>query len=214
MSKTLYVMSDGTLKRRHNTLLIEHKDEQSRYIPVETLEEIMVMGEVTLNKSLLEFLTQQRITMHFFNRYGYYAGTYYPREHRNSGPVLLAQAACCSNPEKRRALAVSFVTGAIANMRRVVGYYQRRWDDLEAEDILDGLDRFAREAAKAPDVPALMGVEGNARSCYYQLFDRVIRDGGMKMGKRARRPPSNPSPARLTDAAFARTIMTNVDESR
>ena len=45
MSKTLYIVSDGTLKRRHNTLLMEHKDEESRYIPVETLEEIMVMGD-------------------------------------------------------------------------------------------------------------------------------------------------------------------------
>ena len=198
MSKTLYVMSDGALKRRHNTLLIEHKDEQSRYIPVETVEEIMVMGEVSLNKNLLEFLTQQRITMHFFNHYGFYAGTYYPREHRNSGPVLLAQAACCLDPEKRRALAASFVTGAIANMRRVVGYYQRRWDDLEAEDIIEGLDRFAQEAPNAPDVPALMGVEGNARSCYYQLFDRVVRDDALKLGKRARRPPSNPMNALIS----------------
>ena len=152
----------------------------------------MVMGEVSLNKSLLEFLTQQKIIMHFFNHYGHYAGTYYPREHRNSGPVLLAQAACCMDPEKRMALAASFVAGAIANMRRVTGYYQRRWDGLEAGDILDGLERFADEAPKAQDIPALMGVEGAARSCYYQLFDRVIRDGGMKLGRRDRRPPSNP----------------------
>ena len=198
MSKTLYVMSDGALKRRHNTLLLEPKGEESRYLPVETVEEIMVMGEVSLNKSLLEFLTQQRIVMHFFNHYGFYAGTYYPREYRNSGPVLLAQAARFMDPEKRQSLAAAFVTGAIANMRRVVGYYQRRWDDLDAEDIIEGLDRFAAEAPNAPDVPALMGVEGNARSCYYQLFDRVIRDPALKMGKRTRRPPANPMNALIS----------------
>jgi len=55
-----------------------------------TEDEIMVMGDLELNKSLLEFLTQKRIILHFFNYHGYYAGTYYPREHMNSGAVLLA----------------------------------------------------------------------------------------------------------------------------
>ena len=198
MSKTLYVTSDGTLRRRHDTLLMEPKDEKSRYIPVENVEEIMVMGEVAFNKSLLELLTQQRIIMHFFDRRGAYLGSYRPREHRTSGPILLAQAAYCSAPEKRRALAVSFVTGAIANMRRVVGYYQRRWEDIEVDDIIEGLDRFAVGAHGAEDIPALMGIEGNAHSCYYQLFDRVVRDPAMKMGKRARRPPSNPMNALIS----------------
>ena len=34
---------------------------------METTDEIMVMGDLELNKSLLEFLTQKRIILHFFN---------------------------------------------------------------------------------------------------------------------------------------------------
>ena len=101
MGKTLYLMSSGKLRRKNDTLLIEREGEGPRFLPVETTDEIIVMGEIELNKSLLEFLTQKQIILHFFNYHGYYAGTYYPREHMNSGAVLLAQAAHYLDAAKR-----------------------------------------------------------------------------------------------------------------
>jgi Uncharacterized protein predicted to be involved in DNA repair len=75
VGKTLYLMSSGTLKRKDNTLFIDKgESEKPRYLPVERTDEIMVFGEVDINKSLLEFLTQNQIILHFFNHYGYYAG--------------------------------------------------------------------------------------------------------------------------------------------
>ena len=123
MGKTLYLLSSGSLKRKDNTLFVERVGEKPRFLPVETTDEIMVMGELDLNKSLLEFLTQKQIILHFFNYHGYYAGTYYPREHMNSGTVILAQAAHYTDEAKRHKLASSLIVGAIENMRKVVAYY-------------------------------------------------------------------------------------------
>ena len=191
MSKTLYIMSSCTLKRRQNTLMIEAENEKPRYVPIETTREIIVMGSVEFNKSLLELLNQHRIILHFFNYRGHYAGTYYPGEHTNSGPVLLAQAAHCLDPEKRLSLAASFVTGGIANMRKVASYYQWHREGVDAKDITADLERFSGLAEQAADIPSLMGIEGNARSCYYQLFDRVVSDDDFKMIRRMRRPSGN-----------------------
>lgn len=188
MSKTLYVISSCTLKRSQNTLLIETENEKPRYVPVETTREIIVMGNVELNKSLLELLNQHRIILHFFNYRGHYTGTYYPAEHTNSGPVLLAQAAHCLDAEKRLALAVSFVTGGIANMRKVASYYQWHRGDVDAKDIIADLEHFSSLAGQSADIPALMGIEGSSRSRYYQLFDRVVGDSDFKMVRRMRRP--------------------------
>ena len=190
MGKTLYLMSSGELKRKDNTLFVDREGEKPRFLPVETTDEIMVFGEVSLNKSLLEFLTEKQIILHFFNYYGYYAGSYYPREHMNSGAVILAQAAHCLDAGKRQKLASVFVVGAIANMKKVIGYYQRR-ASLEVDDILIDLDRFSDHAAESPDVAALMGVEGNARQRYYQFFDRLVKDPAFEMAERTRRPPTN-----------------------
>ena len=190
MGKTLYLMSSGTLKRKDNTLFIDRPDEKPRYLPVETTDEIIVLGEVDINKSLLEFLTQKEIILHFFNYNGYYVGTYYPREHMNSGAVILAQCTHYSDQSKRNVIASSFVVGAIENMIKVIEYYKRR-ASLDVDDILEDLESYKKSAPNSLNVPALMGVEGNARSRYYDFFDRLISDDDFKMVSRTRRPPTN-----------------------
>lgn len=190
MGKTLYLMSSGELKRKDNTLFIDRSGEKPRYLPVETTDEIMVFGEIDLNKSLLEFLSQKQIILHFFNYYGYYTGSYYPREHMNAGAVILAQAAHYLDLEKRCKIASTFIIGAIENMKKVIGYYQRR-TPIEVDDILTHLDGFALKISEAENISALMGLEGNARNCYYQFFDRLIKDDDFEMISRTRRPPTN-----------------------
>lgn len=91
MKKSIYIFSDGEIKRKDNTLYFETEDGR-KYIPVENTQEILIFGEVTINKRLLEFLTESEIIMHFFNYYGYYVGSFYPREHLNSGYMILKQA--------------------------------------------------------------------------------------------------------------------------
>ncbi len=78
MKRSIYIFSDGELKRKENTLYFE-TSEGKKYIPVENTSEILVFGEVTINKRLLEFLTDSEIILHFFNHYGYYIGSFYPR---------------------------------------------------------------------------------------------------------------------------------------
>ena len=87
--RTIYIFSDGELKRKDNTIYLETLDGKRRFVPVETTREIDVFGEVTLNKRALEYFSQQEILVHFFNHYGYYVGSFYPREHYNSGEVTL-----------------------------------------------------------------------------------------------------------------------------
>lgn len=90
MKKELYVFNSGFLRRKDNTIMFE-TDEGKKYFPVEEIESVFIFGEVDINKRFLEFMTEKNICVHFFNRYEYYVGTYYPREHYNSGIVILKQ---------------------------------------------------------------------------------------------------------------------------
>ena len=190
VGKTLYLMSDGELRRKDNTLYIVRENSSPKYLPVETLDEIIVFGEVNFNKSLLEFISQKQIILHFYNHYGYYTGTYYPREHMNSGAVILAQASHYMDITKRIEIASSFVTGAIDNMKKVIEYYKRR-SGIEADDILASLNKYYESAPASLKIDELMGIEGNSRSKYYEFFDRLMQDDAFKMVARTRRPPSN-----------------------
>lgn len=189
MGRTLYLMSSGELKRKDNTIVIEG-EEGRKFLPVETTDELMIFGEVSLNKRFLEFCSKTKVMLHFFNHHGYYQGSYYPREHLNAGAVLLAQAKHCLEPESRMTVAKSFVSGAVANMETVLEYYRRRGNEALAETV-EGLEKFRNGLDSAKDVSELMGQEGNARECYYSAFDGITGGGGFAMESRSRRPPQN-----------------------
>jgi len=188
MKKSLYIFSDGELKRKDNTLVYETQAGK-RYFPVEDTKEIMAFGEVTFNKSLLEFLSQKEILVHYFNYYGYYMGTFYPREHLNSGYMILKQAEHYQDDEKRLALARSFVSGAFRNIRQVLKYYQNRGRDLSK--VIEVIENEAKAIDTCSEVSQLMAVEGHIRDSYYEAFDVIINNKDFEFQQRTRRPPKN-----------------------
>ena len=78
MGSTRYIMSIGELTRKDNSLCFR-KNGRNVYIPVENTKEIYCFNEVGINTKLLDFLSQNHIIIHFFNYYGGYSGTYYPK---------------------------------------------------------------------------------------------------------------------------------------
>lgn len=188
MKKIIYIFTDGELKREDNTLKF-YCDDTKRFLPVEDISDIFVFGEVDINKKLLELLSQKEIMMHYFNYYGYYMGTFYPREHYNSGYMILKQAASYQDDERRLGLAKGFIHGAMRNIRQVLKYYYHRDKDLG--DIIREIEDYEGKIDSCVDISQLMGIEGNARNCYYQAFDIIINDTDFIFEQRTRRPPKN-----------------------
>lgn len=188
MKKTIYIFSDGELKRKDNTLFFEGENGR-KFIPVENTAEIMVFGEVNLNKRFLEFLTQSEIILHFFNYHGYYVGSYYPREHLNSGYITLKQAEHYNDNNKRIYLAQKFIDGAYKNIRQVLKYYENRGKDLG--DIIYCIEKLGESIDSTSTINELMAVEGNIREYYYKSFDEILQNPDFKFDSRTKRPPQN-----------------------
>lgn len=186
MKERIYIFSNGELKRQENTLYFE-SEKGKKYLPVEHVSELYIFGEVTINKKLLEFLSQKEILLHFFNYYGYYAGTYYPREHYNSGYMILRQAEYYMDDQKRMILARKFVDGGSSNMLKVLGYYNSRGVELEKE--IREMERLKAQIEKQQTVEELMAIEGNIRSTYYSAFNKILRSEDFSFDVRSRRPP-------------------------
>ena len=62
---------------------------ERRVIPIEDVDALWAFGELELNARLLNFLAQHKVPVHFFNYYGFYSGSFYPREYLNAGFVIL-----------------------------------------------------------------------------------------------------------------------------
>ena len=115
MKKDIYIFNDGDLRRKDNTFYFQ-SGETKKYLPIEELDSVWVFGEVTVNKKFLDFASQKGILIHFFNYYEYYTGTFYPREHLNSGYVILKQAEAYLQEEKRVLIAKKIIRTAINNI--------------------------------------------------------------------------------------------------
>lgn len=189
MSESIYIFSNGEIKRKQNTIYFENEKGGYKYIPIENTRDIHLFGEVTLNKEILEFFTQNEVILHFYNYYGYYVGSYYPREHYNSGYMILKQAEHYLDAEKRLNLATRFVFGAILNIRKVLNYYLNRGTELSP--YIDKIEELAELLDKQEDIESLMAIEGNIREVYYSSFDLIINSEDFEMDKRTKRPPEN-----------------------
>jgi len=188
MKKAIYIFSSGELRRKDNTIYFESAEGQ-KFIPVESTGEIYVFGDVDVNKRFLEFLTQAEIIMHFFNRYGYYVGTFYPREHLNSGYMILKQAEHYLDFEKRFKIASEFVNGASKNIRQVLRYYINRGKGLQ--DVEENIKVLEERIGYCRNIEELMAIEGNIRDYYYKAFDVILDKAEFTFEQRTKRPPKN-----------------------
>ncbi len=188
MKKNIYVFNDGEFKRKDNTIYFE-TEQGKKYLPIEDINDIFIFGEVTLNKRFLEFISQKEICIHFFNRYEYYTGTFYPREHLNSGYMILKQAEHYNDDSKRLKIAKAFVEGSYKNIYQVLNYYYKR--EKEVGDTLENIVTLSSEIQECQDVSELMGIEGNIREAYYKAFDTIIDNQDFVFEGRSKRPPKN-----------------------
>ncbi len=182
MGRNYYIFSNGRLRRKQNTLFLE-KEDGKHPIPVEDVDQIFVFGELDFNSKALVFLAQHGIVLHVFNYYGYYSGSFYPREEMVSGTLVVKQVEHYLNLQKRMILARKFVEGAVHNLKR----------NLEKREGFEGeIERIKEISGRIEQVPTpqeLMGVEANIRRIYYSTWERIT---GWEFEERTMRPPQNP----------------------
>lgn len=199
MPKPIYVFTSGKLSRSANTILIE-TEERKRYLPVEQVSELYFFGEIDLNKRFLEFVAQKGILLHFFNRFGYYVGSFYPREHLLSGYLTLRQAEHYLDRSRRVDLARRFLIGGLENIQRLL--HKEATKGKATEGVLDLLDELFPQVEEAEDVATLMALEGRAREAYYAIWDELLGEDWAL--HRSRRPPKDPLNALIS---FTNTLL-------
>ena len=90
-SESKYIFSKGDLNR--NDYSIKYKNEKGNfYLPIEKVKELYCFNDTTISTKLLGILSTAGIIVHFFNYYGNYFGTFYPKESLISVKLVVKQA--------------------------------------------------------------------------------------------------------------------------
>ncbi|MEM4359426.1 MAG: type I-B CRISPR-associated endonuclease Cas1b [Candidatus Bilamarchaeaceae archaeon] len=182
MKKNLHFLSEGILQRDENTVYFINKNGK-RPIPIEQIQQIIAHGSLTISSGVIHYFAQKGIPIHFFNYYGFYDGSFYPRETLLSGELLIKQVEHHLDNSKRMYLAKSFVRGAIDNIVKTIAEYK-------IEGKKEQLEKLKNEIENVNTITELMNIEARARIEYYECFDSILNDE-FKFEKRTRQPPEN-----------------------
>lgn len=188
MKRSYYIYNNGILKRKDNSIAFVDELGEKRYIPIETVNDIYVMSEMDFNTSLINYLSQFGISVHFFNYYSFYTGSFQPREKLVSGNLLVSQVQHYTDEPKRLEIAKRFVDGASYNIYRNLRYYNGRGKDVQS--YMDKIESLRKQIYKSKSIKELMGYEGNIRKVYYESWNILI-DQEINFEKRVKNPPDN-----------------------
>lgn len=188
MGQSFYVYNSGDLKRKDNTLQFTSYDGEKKDIPIERVDEIYVMSEMTFNTAFINYISQYGIPMHFFNYYNFYTGSYYPKEKLLAGQLIVKQVEHYTDYEKRMVLARKFIEAAADNIYRNLRYYNGRGKDVSVN--MSEIDSLRKKLTETRTIEELMGIEGNIRKQYYSAWNIII-DQDINFEKRVMHPPDN-----------------------
>ncbi|MCS7014387.1 MAG: type I-B CRISPR-associated endonuclease Cas1b [Chloroherpetonaceae bacterium] len=168
-------------------------------LPIANIDAFYVFGEVSFNARFLNFLAQHKIPMHIFNHYGFYSGTYYPREYLVSGMLLVSQVQHYTSEKKRLKIAREIVSAACFNITKNLRYYsvESRAESKEVQEALQAaiteIEEWMKEIPAAGDIQTLMGIEGNVRKRYYDAWQYLIKskEPAFQFRERVKDPPNN-----------------------
>ncbi|WP_024786918.1 MULTISPECIES: type I-B CRISPR-associated endonuclease Cas1b [unclassified Lebetimonas] len=198
--KTKYIFSMGEIKRKDNSIAFRN-EKGWKYIPVEAVREIYFMNEVSLNSKFLDFCSRAGIVLHFFNYFGNYSGSFYPKEKYISGNLTIKQVKAYEN--ERLIIAKAIVLGISENIYEVLYHYFRHGKN-ELQEFLRYLrENIPRFIEKVDNINKLLFIEGNIWAGFYDSFKYFLPEEFL-FNKRVKRPPDNPMNALIS---FGNTLL-------
>lgn len=194
MGSTRYITSMGELTRKDNSLCFR-KNSKNVYIPIENTKEIYCFNEVSINSKLLDYLSRNNVLIHFFNYYGGYSGTFYPKDKYISGRLLIKQVEAFNT--KRIIIARAIVKGIGINIYEVLYHYYKH-NKKEVKETIDWIKNIMfKKIEECTAVNEIMAFEGELWQRFYSCFKYFLPEDFI-MNKRVKRPPDNPINAMIS----------------
>jgi len=236
---TLYLTEEYALVRRdgEDSLLVEIPERQEKNgkgsaparkerIPLIKIDEVVVLGEITLTAAAMHLLLERDIEITFLGRYGQFKGRLSPPFSKNA-VLRMAQYRAHQDMGKRCELARRFVIGKLMNLRTMLQRYQRRQFDAEMKQAIDQVSMLLQQLTALPldqrslpqrlvggdnriagtPLETILGMEGAGSAAYFSCFGKLLSDPKQwPFPGRVRRPPTDPVNALLS---FGYSLLTN-----
>lgn len=236
---TLYLTEEYALVRRdsEDTLLVQIPERRAKdgipaaparkeHIPLIKIDEVVVLGEITLTASAIHLLLERGVEITFLGHYGQFKGRLSPPLSKNA-VLRLAQYRAHQDMTRRCELARTFVIGKLSNQRQRLLRYNRIHQDPEVRKAIDRMGDLIGELNTLPmqhvssrktivggdnrisgtPLETILGMEGIGSAAYFGCFGKLLSDQKQwPFPGRVKRPPTDPVNALLS---FGYSLLTN-----
>ncbi len=236
---TLYLTEDYALVRRdgEDSLLVQIPERRAKdgatpaparkeRIPLIKIDEVVVLGEVTLTASALHLLLERDIEITFLGHYGQFKGRLSPPFSKNA-ILRMAQYRAHQDMVQRCELARRFVIGKLSNQRTMLQRSQRRQSGAEMRQAIEQIDTLLHQLAALPldatrlpqklaqgdnriagtPLEVILGIEGAGSAAYFSCFGKMLANSRQwPFPGRVKRPPTDPVNALLS---FGYSLLTS-----
>ncbi|MCG7864752.1 MAG: type I-C CRISPR-associated endonuclease Cas1c [Candidatus Thiodiazotropha taylori] len=204
---TLYVTRQKSyLHKERETIVIKQEGDKLGQFPAISIANILCFGQVSVSPFLMGYCGEQGIGLAFYSEYGKFLARV---QGPQTGNVLLRRAQYRWADSDDRALSIArlMVAAKIANGRAVLMREIRNHGENSAlSEAVSRLATSLRRAKQAQSVAEAMGIEGDASSIYFGVFNELLRDSDFHFNGRVRRPPTDPVNALLS---YLYTLITH-----
>jgi len=209
---TLYVTTQGACVRaKDETVVVRVEGTTRLQLPLHNLEGIVCFGRVSCTPALMARCAERGVGISFLTERGRFLARV---EGPISGNVLLRRAQYRQADQLALAvrLARNFVVAKVASCRSLLLRGARDHDEnaraVKLRECANSLARHLSELDRDMDLDGVRGVEGEAASTYFSVFNQLIvaQNDTFSFHGRSRRPPLDNVNALLS---FVYTLATH-----
>lgn len=209
---TLYVTtSDARLALDGENVVVYQGDDALGRFPLHNLEGIVVFGYIGASPALMGACVSRNISLCFLTPFGKFLARVVGKEYGNV-TLRKTQYSVSADEVRSAEISKSFLLGKIYNSRwvieRAIRDYPMRLDVERLKTASGFLKRSTCEIMTGSNLEQLRGIEGEAASVYFGVFDELIlqQKDSFHFDVRNRRPPLDNVNALLS---FVYTLLAN-----
>lgn len=209
---TLYVTTpESYLALDGEAVIVKRPDTEDIRIPLHNLEGVVAFGYTGASPALMGALAQRNISLCFLTPQGKFLARV---SGESRGNVLLRkqQYRCSDNEAESLPIARDIIAAKLHNskwvLERALRDHKMRIDADKIKQTSAFLQTSIAAAENAASLEILRGVEGEAASLYFGVFDELIlqQKNDFHFKGRSRRPPTDAVNAMLS---FGYTLLAN-----
>lgn len=196
---TLYITTPNAyLCKEGLNLVIRVDNEETFRIPVHNLEAVVTFSYNGASPGAMLLCLQNHVALTFLSPNGHFIGHLVGETYGN---VLLRKTQYRIADDEAISLNLSrnIIATKISNSKYVLERYIRDYGfNADISEACLHLKNAQSNALKTESIASLRGIEGDAASCYFNVFGQIIRNPTFNFHGRNKRPPKDPVNAMLS----------------